>query len=243
MRKALRLFARGFVDLLPFIVVLAILVFTLGFFFPDVHPVLRLFFAAFVLFAFFQLRLSWGSLRLGSSASPSSDAVCRSSGFGALGGLVAGGCFGASVDVVWGLFVGCLVGALVGNWFEYVWVYRGESIAVSRAFSWRSLEYYVRFVLIGVCVAAARFLESDLVVFCVFLATLVVYLVRGYDCRLLVGSFMVLLVFAAVFLALGNEYFANKVAVWAYYFLVIGVVGLVVEYVRESRKGRVEEAE
>ena len=156
MWRGLRLFVRGFFDLLPFVIVLAILVFMVGFFFPDVHPVLRLFFAAFVLFAFFQLRLSWGSLRLGSSASPSSDAVCRSSGFGALGGLVAGGCFGASVDVVWGLFVGCLVGALVGNWFEYVWVYRGESIAVSRAFSWRSLEYYVRFVLIGVCVAAAR---------------------------------------------------------------------------------------
>jgi len=108
----------------------------------------------------------------------------------------------------------------------------------------RSLEYYVRFVLIVVCVVVvARFFESDLVVFCVFLATLVVYVVRGYDCRLLVGSFMVLLVFAAVFLALGNEFFANRVAVWAYYFLVIGVVGLVVEYVRESRRGQVREAE
>jgi len=107
----------------------------------------------------------------------------------------------------------------------------------------RSLEYYVRFVLIAVCVAAARFFESDVVVFSVFLATLVVYVVRGYDCRLLVGSFMVLLVFAAVFLALGNEFYANRVAVWAYYFLVVGVVGLFVEYVRESRRGRVKEAE
>ena len=241
MWRGLRLFVRGFCDLLLFIVVLAILVFTVGFFFPDVHPILRLFFAAFVLFAFFQLRLSWGSLRSGGSAvSPSSGDVLRSSGCGALVGLVAGGCFGVLVDVVWGLFAGCLVGALLGNWFEYIWVYRSKPVAAGRVVWLRSVEYYVRFVLIGVCVAAARFLESDLVVFAVFLVTLVVYVVRGYDCRLLVASFIVLLVFAAVFLALGNEFYANKVAVWAYYFLVIGVVGLVVEYVREGRGGRLK---
>jgi hypothetical protein len=115
---------------------------------------------------------------------------------------------------------------------------------------WRGLRLFVRgffdllpFVLIVVCIVVARFFESEVVVFSVFLATLVVYLVRGYDCRLLVVSFMVLLVFAAVFLALGNEFYANRVAVWAYYFLVIGVVGLVVEYVRESRRGQVREAE
>ena len=111
-------------------------------------------------------------------------------------------------------------------------------MAPGRVAGLRSLEYYVRFVLIAACVAAGRFLESDLLVFAVFLVTLVVYVVRGYDCRLLVASFMVLLVFAAVLLVLGNGFYANRVAVWAYYFLVIGVVGLVVEYVREGRGGR-----
>ena len=50
--------------------------------------------------------------------------------------------------------------------------------------------------------------------------------------------FMFLLVSAAFFLAYGNENFANELAVYAYYFLVIGVFLQFVSYILFERKRR-----
>ena len=48
-------------------------------------------------------------------------------------------------------------------------------------------------------------------------------------------AFMVMLVFAAVALAIGSEVLANKLAVIAYYFLVIGVVLQLATLIKEGR--------
>jgi len=53
--------------------------------------------------------------------------------------------------------------------------------------------------------------------------------------------FMVLLIVAAVFLALGFEFLAERLAEFAYYFLVAGVVLQLVVVIKEERnedKGR-----
>jgi len=53
--------------------------------------------------------------------------------------------------------------------------------------------------------------------------------------------FMVLLVVAAVFLGLGFEFLAERLAEFAYYFLVVGVVLQLVVVIKEERsedKGR-----
>jgi len=53
--------------------------------------------------------------------------------------------------------------------------------------------------------------------------------------------FMVLLVVAAVFLGLGLEFLAERLAEFAYYFLVVGVVLQLVVAIKEERsedKGR-----
>lgn len=53
--------------------------------------------------------------------------------------------------------------------------------------------------------------------------------------------FMVLLVVAAVFLGLGLEFLAERLAEFAYYFLVVGVVLQLVVVIKEERsedKGR-----
>ena len=100
----------------------------------------------------------------------------------------------------------------------------------------KAIDDLLPFVLIIVCVGCARFIRSELIVFSVFLATLAVYAWRKYDCRLLVAIAIILLVACAVLLAEGMESFANRVAIWAYYFLVIGVIGLLIEYVREKPK-------
>ena len=51
-------------------------------------------------------------------------------------------------------------------------------------------------------------------------------------------AFQALIVYAAVLLALGDSAQANEMAVRAYYALVIGVLWMLVDYVRESRKSR-----
>jgi len=53
--------------------------------------------------------------------------------------------------------------------------------------------------------------------------------------------FMVLLIVAAVFLGLGFEFLAERLAEFAYYFLVVGVVLQLVVVIKEERsedKGR-----
>jgi hypothetical protein len=45
-----------------------------------------------------------------------------------------------------------------------------------------------------------------------------------------------MLILSAAFLASGSSATANETAIIAYYFLVIGVLGLLIEYLREGRK-------
>ncbi|MGC9203089.1 MAG: hypothetical protein ACP5HX_10535 [Thermoproteota archaeon] len=86
----------------------------------------------------------------------------------------------------------------------------------------KSIEKIIPLVLILTCIVAAMF-SSDVLTLAVFIATLAVYAWRRYDSRMLVGTAILLLVVCAALLASGSEYYANEVAVWVYYFLVIGV--------------------
>lgn len=100
----------------------------------------------------------------------------------------------------------------------------------------KSIEEIIPFILIIVCVAAAKFIASEIFVFAVFIATLGIYAWRRYDSRMLVGTAIFLLVVCAVLLASGSEHYANDVAIWAYYFLVVGVFGLFIEYLRKRHE-------
>jgi len=56
-------------------------------------------------------------------------------------------------------------------------------------------------------------------------------------------GFMIFLMSAAYYLAQGNEKFANKLAEYAYYCLVIGVFGRLIQLIREERRqGKEREA-
>jgi hypothetical protein len=98
------------------------------------------------------------------------------------------------------------------------------------------IEEIIPFILIIICVAAAKFIASEIFVPAVFIITLAIYAWRKYDLRMLVGTALFLLGACVVLLAGGKEFYANEVAIWAYYFLVIGVLGLFIEYLREGRK-------
>jgi len=62
------------------------------------------------------------------------------------------------------------------------------------------------------------------------------YILLKYDSRLFVGTAIFMLILSAAFLASGSSATANETAIIAYYFLVSGVLGLLIEYLREGRK-------
>lgn len=101
-------------------------------------------------------------------------------------------------------------------------------------FSIRYLDDLAPFILIILCVASARFL-SPVLTLGVFIFTFAIYTLLKYDSRIFVGTALFLLVLCAVLLAKGSESFANEVAIWVYYFLVIGAIGLSIEHLREKK--------
>ncbi len=65
-----------------------------------------------------------------------------------------------------------------------------------------------------------------------FLAALIYRIDTRYPVLAAIGS----LVLAAILLAQHNEALANKVAIYAYYFLVVGVLLILAEYLREGKE-------
>jgi uncharacterized membrane protein YbhN (UPF0104 family) len=49
-------------------------------------------------------------------------------------------------------------------------------------------------------------------------------------------TFMILLIIAAIYLSLGNESYANDIAIYAYYALVIGVLLQLASYIKYTKK-------
>jgi len=88
------------------------------------------------------------------------------------------------------------------------------------------------YALIIVCVVSARFIKSELIVFLIYITSLVIYVWRRYDVRMFIGTAIFLLLTCAILLAGRYEKIANEVAVWVYYFLVLGAIGLSIDYLR-----------
>jgi septum site-determining protein MinD len=76
----------------------------------------------------------------------------------------------------------------------------------------------------------------------IFLIYFIVMLINRIDSRYSIGAALILLLYTAVLLAQKKEDFANQVAIYAYYFLVGGVVLQLIEYIREGGE-KVEERE
>ena len=104
---------------------------------------------------------------------------------------------------------------------------------------WSSLEVIDKvlpYVLVIICVASASFIGSELIVFPIYIVSLVIYVWRRYDARIFIGAAIFSLLTCAIFLIGGCEKTADRAAVWAYYFLVVGIIGLFIDYLRGGRK-------
>ncbi|MDY6864652.1 MAG: flippase [Halobacteriota archaeon] len=99
----------------------------------------------------------------------------------------------------------------------------------------RYIDEYMPYALMIFCIASLRFIEQESLVLMVFIVTLLIYIWRRYDSRILIGFAIVLLMFTAIVLVNGSESYAENIAILAYYSLVIGVIAQLVDYLRESR--------
>ena len=100
----------------------------------------------------------------------------------------------------------------------------------------KSIDEVLPYALIIICVASARFIESELIVFPIYIVSLVIYVWRRYDARIFIGAAIFSLLTCAILLIGGCEKTADRAAVWAYYFLVVGIIGLFIDYLRGGRK-------
>jgi len=97
----------------------------------------------------------------------------------------------------------------------------------------KAIEGIAPFALVIACAITARFISSETLVMLVFLLALGVYIWRRYDPRILLATALFLLTASIPILAVGSEIEANEVAIWAFYFLVISILGLFIDYLKE----------
>jgi len=66
------------------------------------------------------------------------------------------------------------------------------------------------------------------------------YYFKRYDSRILLGFAISLLIICS-FVLNYNEKFANELAIYSYYFLVLGVLGSIIEYLTEDKEYEAED--
>ncbi|NIQ06929.1 MAG: hypothetical protein GWO20_14745 [Candidatus Korarchaeota archaeon] len=109
---------------------------------------------------------------------------------------------------------------------------------------WSSIRKYelilLPLVLIAIAPVLASHFSSELYSFFVFIVVFVIYAIREYDSRLLIGAAILLLTVSAIELAWGSESYANLLSIWSYYFLLSGVLTSLVEYIRYPEEAEEE---
>ena len=100
----------------------------------------------------------------------------------------------------------------------------------------KTVEKLFPLILVITCVAVGRLVDSLTIVISIFASTLIVYAVRRYNPKILVGIALFLLIVCAVELALMIKADAEQIAILAYYFLAIGVIGELIELMRRRNE-------
>ena len=94
------------------------------------------------------------------------------------------------------------------------------------------LDLVLPFFLIVGSVIVAIFVPSEIGVLSAFIITLAIYILRRYDFRFLIGMGVLLLLLSAAAFAWKGETTANQVAISAFYFLAIGAVSTLIDFMR-----------
>lgn len=81
------------------------------------------------------------------------------------------------------------------------------------------------------------FYSSDILTFLSFIVLVPIFLYFKYDSRIPIGFAILMLLLAGIVLSITqNLNFANLFAIYAYWLLVVGIVCLTINYVRERKR-------
>lgn len=93
------------------------------------------------------------------------------------------------------------------------------------------------YILIGIVITISYLLQTqDLVTFLMFISLIPIFAYFKFDGRIPVAYAIIMLVLTVIVLAIyNNDDLANRLAIYAYYLLIVGVSCLFIEYVRERK--------
>jgi len=97
------------------------------------------------------------------------------------------------------------------------------------------LKKHLPYLIVTTAIMTAYYQNDDLPVFLSYIVLIPIFAILRFDGRIPIGYAILLLIIAAIILALGNEELANQIAIYVYWLLVVGVVCLTIEYIREER--------
>jgi len=94
-------------------------------------------------------------------------------------------------------------------------------------------------VVIVILVSHFVFQTVDLAIFLSFLILIPIFVFFQFDGRIPIGYALLMLVLSALALAFNkNESIANQFAIYAYWLLVVGIICLLIDYLREQRASK-----
>ena len=103
------------------------------------------------------------------------------------------------------------------------------------------LEENLPSILVTVSILLSHFIfpQNELKIFISFIVLIPIFAYFKFDNRIPVGYAILLLVLAAIVLAFHkNENLANQLAVYAYWLLVVGIIGMIIECIKEKTYNR-----
>ena len=105
----------------------------------------------------------------------------------------------------------------------------------------RDLKSQIPYILVLISIVLSHFVfeGEDLKTFFSFIVLIPIFAIFKFDGRIPVGYALLMLILAAIVLAFyKNENLANQLSIYAYWLLVVGVICLTIEYIREQRSSK-----
>ena len=78
--------------------------------------------------------------------------------------------------------------------------------------------------------------ESEVIIISAFIIIMIVYIIRGYESRILLGAGLFLLVMSGVMLLTSRQVNIDIISSLCYYFLATGVIGEFIGFIRVKKK-------
>jgi len=125
------------------------------------------------------------------------------------------------------------------SWFRKILSWRKTSISSYKKKQFElkfELKKHLPYLIVTTAIITSYYQNDDLLIFLSYIILVPIFAILKFDGRIPIGYAILLLIVAAIILATGNEDLANQLAIYTYWLLVVGVICLTIEYIREERR-------